>query len=71
MEELHSIEIGRLLTVEEAALALRVRESTIRAWILRRKIDFVKVGRRVRVPATAVDKLIRAGLVTSEVTRGA
>jgi excisionase family DNA binding protein len=52
-----------LLTVEEAANALRLQESTIRAWILQRKIPFVRLGRRVFVRQADCDQLISGGLV--------
>ncbi len=52
----------RLLRVEEAAELLAVKPSTIRAWLLRRKIGRVRVGARaVRVPASEVERLIREG----------
>ena len=55
-------QVGPLLTVEEAALRLSVKPATIRRRILERRIDFVKIGRSVRIPERAVEKLIEAGL---------
>lgn len=50
---------GALLSVEQAAERLGVRPSTIRSWILKRqKLEIVKVGRLVRIPESAIDKLI-------------
>jgi excisionase family DNA binding protein len=49
---------GRLLTVQEAATALGLKSSTIRAWILRRKLLFVRCGRAIRIPEQAVDEFI-------------
>ena len=37
----------QLLDVPETAALLHLRESTIRAWILNRRIPYVKMGRRV------------------------
>lgn len=55
---------ARLLTVDQAADRLGLKPSTIRAWILRRKIGFTKVGAKtVRVPETEVDRLAQAGFV--------
>lgn len=49
----------RLLRVEEAAEFLNVKPSTIRAWLLRRQIPSVRVGKRaVRIPVDALEKLI-------------
>lgn len=49
-----------LLTVPEAAERLRVKPSTIRAWILRGEyLQVVHLGRAVRVTSASVDELIR------------
>jgi len=48
-----------LLRVGEAALLLNVRESTIRAWLLKRRLPKVKVGDRcVRIPREALEQLV-------------
>ncbi len=52
-----------LLTVAEAASFLRLRPSTIRAWILCRKIPFVKLGGRVFLRRTDVEALIASSVV--------
>lgn len=52
------------LTVAEAAAALNLKISTVRAWVLRRKIAYRKIGARaVRIPATEIDRLNREGYV--------
>jgi len=54
----------RLLRVEEAAEYLNVKPSTIRAWLLRRKLPRVRVGERaVRIPVDALDRLIRENTI--------
>jgi excisionase family DNA binding protein len=53
----------RLLRVNQAAEALNFKASTIRAWILHRKIRYVKIGRAVRIPEEAVEEIIEAGTV--------
>lgn len=55
-----------LLTVGEAGKKLRLQESTIRAWILKRKIPFVRLGRRVFVRNTDCQELINANVVMPE-----
>ena len=51
--------VPHLLRVEEAAEYLNVKPSTVRAWLLRRKLPRVCVGgRAVRVPLEALEKLI-------------
>jgi excisionase family DNA binding protein len=52
-----------LLTIPEAASLLRLRPSTIRAWVLRRKVPYCKVGRLVRIRRADVDSLIAASVV--------
>ena len=51
----------RLLTITEAASRLGLKEATIRKQILQRRIPYVKLGRSVRVPVEAIDKLISDG----------
>jgi excisionase family DNA binding protein len=53
----------KLLTVAGAAEALALKPSTIRAWILRRKLPYVHVGRSVRIPADAIEKFIAENTV--------
>ena len=54
-----------LLTLPEAASLLRLRVSTLRAWVLRRKIPYCKVGRLVRIRRSDVEVLITASFVPS------
>jgi excisionase family DNA binding protein len=52
-----------LLTITEASALLRLRPSTLRAWILRRKLPYCKVGRLVRLRRADVEALIAASVV--------
>jgi len=54
-------QMSRMLTLPQAAEALGVSINTVRAWIYRRKIDFVKIGRSVRVSEATVQKVIDRG----------
>lgn len=49
----------RLLTIREASERLGLRESTLRKWVLQKRIAYCKLGRSVRLPANAVEKMIR------------
>lgn len=61
---------GRLLRVEEAAEVLNVKPSTVRAWLLRRKLPFVRIGlRAVRIPRDAVERLIAEGTIPAREPR--
>jgi excisionase family DNA binding protein len=53
----------RLLTVSEAADILRTSERFPRRLIEERRIGFVRVGRHVRIPESALREFIAAGLV--------
>ncbi len=61
---------SELLTIAEASAMLRLRPSTLRAWVLRRKLPYCKVGRLVRIRRADVDALIAASLVPA-VQKGA
>ena len=52
---------GQLRTVEQAAADLSVSIHTIRAWVARRKIGSVRLGRAVRIPLAEIQRLIDAG----------
>jgi excisionase family DNA binding protein len=59
-----------LLTVEQAAALLALKVSTIRAWILRRRIPFVKLGRRaVRLRRGDLHAMIDVGAVPAKPDR--
>jgi len=60
----------RLLRVCEVAERLGIRVSTVRAWILRRRIPVVRVSpRAVRVPESAIRKIIQDGTVPARESR--
>ena len=46
------------LTVREAAKRLGLQESTIRKWILQRRVGVVRLGRSVRLRAADLDKML-------------
>ena len=59
-----------LLSVPEVAQRLAIKQSTVRAWILRRRLEYVRVGKRsVRVPLREVLRVIAEGTVSSRVQR--
>jgi excisionase family DNA binding protein len=53
----------RLLTVAQAAELLSTSERFPRRLIAERRIRFVRVGRHVRIPESALRELLRAGTV--------
>ena len=58
-----AIPAGRLLTVQAAAERLSTSPRFIRRLIAERRIEFVKVGRHVRISESALAEFIDAGRV--------
>jgi excisionase family DNA binding protein len=54
---------GDLLTIPEGAMLLRLKVSTIRAWVLQRKLPHVKLGRRVFLRRSDIESLISVSVV--------
>ncbi len=50
-------------TVQQTAAALNVSVHTIRAWVARRKIEALYLGRAVRVPVSEINRLLTEGRV--------
>jgi excisionase family DNA binding protein len=63
--EKHPVKIGEsLYTIPEFARTLGIKDSTGRAWVLRRKVGYVKVGgRAVRIPESEVQRILSEGYV--------
>lgn len=58
-----AIEPERLLTVRQAAELLGTSERFPRRLVAERRIRFVRVGRHVRIPVSALGEFILAGTV--------
>ena len=54
---------GALLTLAEASSLLRLKISTLRAWILHRRIPHIKLGSRVFIRRSDCEAMIAASLV--------
>lgn len=52
-----------LLKVSVAAERLGVTPATIRKWIFYRTIEFVRIGRAVRIPEHVIEEIITNGTV--------
>jgi excisionase family DNA binding protein len=65
---------GRLLTVEDVAKRLSTSVRFVRRLIAERRIEFVKVGRHVRISESALADFIEAGrvepLMSTAILRG-
>jgi excisionase family DNA binding protein len=54
---------AKLITIREAANRLGLKESTIRKYILKRQIAYVKPSvRAVRIPIEELERILAAGL---------
>ena len=53
----------QMLTISEAAAALGIKDATVRAWVSKRKITYVKLGRLVRIPANEIKALIERATI--------
>jgi excisionase family DNA binding protein len=61
--------MNQLLTVKQAADALGLKVSTIRAWVSRRKLPRVNCGRAVRIPADAIAQFIERNTIPAREER--
>jgi excisionase family DNA binding protein len=55
--------VSNMMSLAQAAERLGVTVNCLRAWIYRRKIAYVKVGRCVRVSETTVQEIIARGTI--------
>ena len=55
--------LGELLDVPESARYTHLQRSTIRSWILQKKLPHVKLGRRVFLRKRDLDRLIAQSFV--------
>ena len=58
--------VSELLTVSEASAILRLKPSTIRSWLLKKKVTSVKLGGRVFIRNRDCLALIEAGVVPAK-----
>jgi excisionase family DNA binding protein len=59
--------VTELVNIKEAAAVLRLKEATIRAWLLKGRLAHVKLGRRVLLRRADLEAIIAAGLVPAKV----
>ena len=61
---------AKLLTVVQAARMLALKESTIRAWLLKRRLAKVRVGgRAIRIPVAEIQRIISEGTIPARESR--
>ena len=54
---------SELISIEDASRRLGLRPVTVRAWAAARKLARVKLGRRVLIPASEIDRLIERSTI--------
>ena len=52
-----------LMTVDQFADAVGLKPATVRQWVWRREIEFIRIGRAIRFKPETAEKLIEAGTV--------
>jgi len=60
-----------LLSIEDVAARLGLKAVTIRQWANARKVARVKLGRRVLIPASEVERLIESSTIPALPSRDA
>ena len=58
--------MARLLKVPEAASRLNVSEKTTWKMVYARRVEVVRIGRSVRIPEEAIEKLIDNGTTPAD-----
>ncbi|WP_263375552.1 helix-turn-helix domain-containing protein [Granulicella aggregans] len=57
------LRLTHLKSLPQAAEELGITVNTLRAWVYRRKIAYVKVGRSVRVSEETIQRIIDRGTI--------
>jgi excisionase family DNA binding protein len=56
-------------SVAQAARALNLSVACIRAWVLQRRIAYLKLGRSIRIPASEIRRLLEDPITPSHKQR--
>jgi len=56
----------KLLPIRQSAERLGIKEKTLRFWIWQRKIEFVKIGRSVKISEEVIERIIERGTVPAK-----
>lgn len=62
--------MDNLMTVAEAAKVLRLQPCTIRSWIGKRKLPFLKIGARVFLRRADVEAFLDSSLIPARKNNG-
>lgn len=53
---------ARAVSIPDFAIALGIKEPTVRAWLMKRKISKIKLGRRTLIPISEIERLLSENL---------
>jgi excisionase family DNA binding protein len=56
----------KMLTVAEAGERLGLSTATIRAWVWRRQIEYIRLGRSIRISDAVIADLIEKGTTPAD-----
>jgi excisionase family DNA binding protein len=54
---------SRFITVKEAASLLGLAEVTLRVWLAKRRLEYIRIGRAVRIPVAEITRLVDEGTI--------
>lgn len=66
-----SVAKERLKTIREVAEELGLAMVTVRTWLAQRRLEYVKLGRCVRIPQSEVERIVAQGTVPARRSHGA
>lgn len=55
-------EIGPVLSIENAALRISISPWTLRKWVGAKKISYTKIGHRIGIPLSEIERVLRENL---------
>jgi len=56
----------RMVNVQQAAEELGLSVACVRKWIAQRRMEYVRLGRAIRVPGAEIDRLIAEGTIPTK-----
>jgi excisionase family DNA binding protein len=56
----------RMVSVRQAAEELGLSVACVRKWIAERRMEYVRLGRAIRVPGSEIDRLIAEGTIPAK-----
>ena len=64
------IEANKNYTSQEVADALRISESLVRQWVMKKKIPVIRIGKKVFVKGATIQKIYDSGITYEGMGQG-